>query len=97
LINKDDKPLKMKCIKPDQAIFCAYEYGPVFGKNDLKISSKSNKNTESNSSLGDSYKHPDYAYESDESRLFLVGTNGFRIGFGFRIFSIICIQERSYK
>ena len=37
LINKDNKPLKMKCIKPDLAIRCSNYIGPNFGNYDQEI------------------------------------------------------------
>jgi len=74
LINKDNKPIKMKCIKPSQAIYCSTDYGPNFGLNDIEISNESNIGTNSVSNLGDSYKHPDYEYESNEAQSFLAGS-----------------------
>jgi hypothetical protein len=69
----------MKCICSDEAIYCFNEYGPNFGLMDLRISSESNSNIYSGSNIGYSYKHPDYARESDEANSFLAGSNEFKV------------------
>ncbi len=79
LINKDSKPIKMKCINSDGAIYCSNNIGPNFGLMDLKISFDSNLNTESSSNIGYSYEHPDYEYDSNEAQLFLAGSNEFQV------------------
>jgi len=79
LINKENKPLKMKCIQPDTAIYCSTRYGPYFGVSDLEINDNSNVNIESYANLGYSYEHPDYEYRSDEADSFLAGSNYFQV------------------
>jgi hypothetical protein len=83
LINKQNKPLKMKCSKCESAIYCHnyYGHGPTFGGDlhDLHISDVSNTNKDSYSNLGASYSHPDYAYGSNEAKSFLAGSNKFQI------------------
>ena len=80
LINKQNKPLKMKCSKCQHAIYCHNSYGPIFGDgHDFVISDNSNTNTNSPSSLGGSYSHPDYAYGSNEAKSFLAGSYNFKV------------------
>ena len=79
LINKDNKPLKMKCIKPDLAIRCSNYIGPNFGNYDLEISSESNLKFYSRSNIGYSYEHPDYAHKSEEAKSFLAGSKEFQV------------------
>jgi len=79
LINKLNKPLKMKCIDSKRAIFCNSDFGPNFGSYDIEIKSNSNINTDSNSNLGDSYKHPDYEKDSNEAKSFLAGSHKFKV------------------
>jgi hypothetical protein len=75
LINEDSEPLKIKCVRPDEAIYCSTEYGPNFGLLDIKISSESNKNSQSCSNIG----YPDYEYDSNEAQLFLAGSDEFQV------------------
>jgi hypothetical protein len=80
LINKQNKPLKMKCSQCQYAIYCYNSYGPTFGHgHDFYISDNSNINTDSYSNLGHSYSHPDYAYGSNEARSFLAGSYNFQV------------------
>ncbi len=79
LINKLNKPLKMKCINSGQAIFCSPSFGPNFGGYDLEIFNNSNINSDSNSNLGGSYKHPDYEKDSNETKSFLAGSYTFQV------------------
>jgi len=78
LINKTNKPIKMKNITAERAIGCAESYGPVFGI-DLMIADKSNTNTASSSDLGSSYIHPDYTKGSNEAKSFLAGSMNFQV------------------
>jgi len=59
LINEDSEPLKIKCDRPDEAIYCSTEYGPNFGDSDIDISSESNLKT-CCSNVSSSYLHPDF-------------------------------------
>ena len=82
LINKQNKPLKMKCSQCQYAIVGNNHYGPIYGGDgghDFYISDNSNTNTNSYSSLGHSYSHPDYAAGSNEAKSFLVGSNNFQV------------------
>jgi len=79
LINKLNKPLKMKCINSKRAIFCQNSLGPNFGGYDLEIFNNSNINSDSNSNLGGSYKHPDYEKDSNEAKSFLAGSHKFKV------------------
>ena len=78
LINKDNKPLVMKCSKPDQAIYCSYVCGVTFGGgNDIYICDRSNEGICS-TNLGHTYKHPDKDYQSKEAKSFLAGSYNFQ-------------------
>jgi hypothetical protein len=78
LINKDNKPLKLKC-KNRQAIYSHSSSGPLFGYYDIRIEDRSNTNTNSYSDLGQSYTHPDYAQSSSGARSFLAGSYNFQV------------------
>jgi len=78
LINKDNKPIKIKWSQ-NKGIYCRNKYGPLFGGNDLMITDKSNTNATSFSNLGHSYTHPDYAYGSNEVKSFLAGSFSFQV------------------
>jgi len=77
-INKDNKPLVMKCQEPDKAISCFGGNGPIFGKIDLSIAKSSNENIKSWSNLGNIYKHPDYLNGTAEAKSFLAGSYYFQ-------------------
>ena len=79
-INQYKTKLVMKCTDPSFAICTNNQYGPTFGKDkvDLFIFSDSDKTNQSYSNLGGIYKHPDYAYESNEARSFLAGSYKFQ-------------------
>ncbi len=63
LVNKENKPFKIKCANSDYAILTSPSYGPIFGSgSDIFISSGSNSNQESYSLFGFTYKHADYQY-----------------------------------
>jgi len=79
LINKDNKPIKIKWSQ-NKGICCDDIHGPSFGGGcDLRIADKSNSNTNSRSNLGHSYIHPDYAYGSTEAKSFLAGSYNFQV------------------
>jgi hypothetical protein len=79
LINKLNKPIKMKWSRND-GIYCSNYYGPTFGGgHDLHIADRSNTNTSSYSNLGCSFTHPDYAYGSNEAKSFLAGSFSFQV------------------
>jgi hypothetical protein len=79
LINKDNKPKKIKWSE-NYGIFCFSLYGPTFGGgHDLHIANQSNTNSDSYSNLGYSYTHPDYAHGSNEAKSFLAGSFNFQV------------------
>jgi hypothetical protein len=79
LINLDKKPIKIKWSR-NTAIACRLGNGPLFsevpGCRDIFIVDRSNKNPIS-TSLGYSYVHPDYAFESKEANSLLGGSERF--------------------
>lgn len=80
LVNRDGKPMRMMCEKKACAIFCHTDYGPTFGDgHDIFIENSANELGNSYANLGDSYKHPKYAYGSDEAKAFLGGSLDFKI------------------
>lgn len=79
LVNKDKKPILMKCSNAASAIFCGSTYGPTFGEgHDFYIAHNSNLNTYSLSNLGFTYKHPQYANGTNSAKLFLAGSFNFQ-------------------
>ncbi len=76
---KENQKLKMKCQIPKEAIFCRDDYGPIFGHDNITIEGQSNQNEKSWSDLGDTYKHPNYAYKSNEAQSFLAGSYKFKV------------------
>jgi hypothetical protein len=79
LINKLNKPKKIKWSK-NNGICCSISNSPVFGGgHDLCIADKSNTNTNSCSNLGLFYTHSDYEYESNEAKSFLAGSFNFQV------------------
>jgi hypothetical protein len=80
LTNKDNKPLKMN-IDPymhHRAIECHSEFGPTFGY-DIRIANNANTRMEGYSNLGFAYKHPQYAYLTNEAETFLAGPKWFQL------------------
>jgi hypothetical protein len=80
LTNKDNKPLKMK-IHPNShqyAICCHFEYGPTF-VGGICVTNNANTTMDSYSDLGCIYKHPQYAYDTDEAKTFLAGSIRFQL------------------
>ena len=84
LINKDDKPLKIKCSDPEFAAAGSSDtliqlYGSLLvGGTDLALRADSNVNYYSHSNLGNSYEHPEYAYGSTKADEFLAGSEDFK-------------------
>ena len=83
LTNKDNQPLKMK-VDPDKhqrAIYFHSRYGPIFGGgHDIRIVNNANTTwSDSCSFLGESYKHPQYAFGTNEAKTFLAGSFNFQL------------------
>ncbi len=79
-INKDKKPIKIKCHPNRTAIQCNKNYGPMFGLDDFCIADQFCQNDSdftNFTSLGFSYEHPAYAYGSTYGDRFLAGSNQF--------------------
>jgi hypothetical protein len=83
LINKDNKPLKLKCLDALKAICCSFDHGPIFGLGPgIRIDDNSNQNQVSLSNLGITscvYKHPYYPDNSLEAKSFLAGSRLFKV------------------
>jgi hypothetical protein len=82
LTNRDNKPIKIK-IDPNNhkhkhAIYCHSYYGPTFGDN-IVIVNNANTTMDSFSNLGNCYKHPQYAFGTDEASTFLAGSFHFKL------------------
>jgi hypothetical protein len=52
------------------AFYCHSSFGPIFG-NDIIIGNNANTTMNSRSNLGFSYKHPQYAFGTEEAQTFL--------------------------
>ena len=64
--------------KHQYAIDCYSGYGPTFGGgHDIRISSNSNTTNWSYSNLGHTYNHTQYAFETNEAKSFLAGSDNF--------------------
>jgi len=64
----------------DMAIYCDDGYGPSFGDGrDIKIANNANTTMKSYSKLGYSYRHPQYAQETNEAKTFLAGSHKFQL------------------
>ena len=73
LTNKDNQPCKMSI--DDE---CYSGYGPIFGRgNDICIRSASKTTTHSSSNLSHTYKHSQYAFNTNETKSFLAGSQYF--------------------
>ncbi len=83
LINKHNKPLKLRSSDATKGISCRSNFGPSFGYGPaFRISDSSNENTESLSNLGittNIFKHPYYADNLLEAQSFLAGTKNFKV------------------
>lgn len=79
LINKEKKPAVLYCSESQYAISGNSSFGPTFGGGlDIYIADKSNINLSNYSNLGFTYKHPQYAYGSNEAKIFLAGAYNFQ-------------------
>ena len=67
----------LKCTVPSTAIVANSGYGPVFGDHDICIFNNSNTNNKNFSNLGHTFKHPNFAYGSNEAKSFLAGSCNF--------------------
>ena len=77
-INKLNLPVKLNCIQSYSSIFAHSEFLPTFGGgHDIFICNNSNLIEASCSNLGFSYKHPCYAFSTDEAKTFLAGSHYF--------------------
>ena len=82
LTNKDNQPCKMKIdsSKQDKAIVNSFEHGPIFGDgHDICIFNFPNKTSDNYSNLGTTFKHPQYAFETNEAKSFLAGSHKFQV------------------
>ena len=82
LTNRDNQPLKIKIdqFKNKCAIGCDPEDGPTFGPGcDICIANNAHTTKNSYSNLGSIYKHPQYAYRTNEARTFLAGSFYFQL------------------
>ncbi len=61
-----------------RAIFCDSEFGPTFGF-EIHIANNPNTTMDSWSNLGNCYKHPQYAFGTDEAKTFLAGAYYFQL------------------
>jgi len=72
--------MKVKSNQHESAICCHSLSGPSFGGGcDIRIGDNSNTTNVCYSQLGSSYKHPQYAYGTDEVRTFLAGSFKFQL------------------
>ena len=80
LTNKDNRPLKIKIDsnRHKYAICCNSSFGPKFG-DDIHIANNANSTMDSFSNLGSTYKHPQYAYGTNEAATFLAGSFEFQL------------------
>jgi len=92
LINKRNKPVKISVDtlvgvgkggtkrSQNDAIYCSSNYGPTFGRgHDLYIASDCNRNDNSYSYLGYTYRHTKYAQGSNEARTLFAGSLNFKV------------------
>jgi len=79
LTNNDNQPVKMNIDMEYSfhAIYCKSSNGPRFAE-DICIFNNANTTMYGRSDLGSSYKHPQYAYGTDEARSFLAGSFRFQ-------------------
>jgi hypothetical protein len=82
LTNRDNRPCKMKIqeSKCRNAVYSSPRYGPTFGGgHDIYIANNANSRASSYSNLGLTFVHPEYEYESNETRTFLAGSYNFQL------------------
>jgi hypothetical protein len=78
-INKDNKPILMKCQDPKFSIYCNQFYGPTFGAgHSIYISDNSNKNINSHSNIGLTYKYSNIYFDTNEAKSLLAGDYHFK-------------------
>ncbi len=81
LTNRDNTPVKMK-VDPNRhysTIWCGSGLGPTFGVSDICIANNANTTMDSYSRLGNTYKHPQYRYGTNEAQTFLAGSFHFQL------------------
>ena len=72
--------MKINPNRPQYAIGCNSEYGPVFGKgSDIFIANNANTTTDSYSLLGFSFRHPQYDAYTNEASTFFAGSFSFKL------------------
>jgi hypothetical protein len=81
LKNKNSNPLKLKCIKYENSIYCNRQYGATFGGGfDICIHTDSDANNNSYSNLGHSFQLPlGHDYNADSTKSFLAGSYQFQV------------------
>jgi len=82
LINKDNRPFKLKCPDASKAISCDSNHGPLFGYGPAFQINNNSNNRENFSFLGITsciYKHPYYLDNSLEAESFLAGSKKFKV------------------
>ena len=80
LVNKENKPVKMKCKNSNNSIYCSSSSSAIFGGGyDLYIANNSNTNTTNYSNLGHSYEHPKHKYDTMNACTFLAGSFNFKV------------------
>ncbi|RMZ93053.1 kelch 21, partial [Brachionus plicatilis] len=77
--NTLNKKLMFECNRSLEAIYCEPNSGPSFGYNDVFISNECNSNLDSCCHIGYSYYNTINSYNSDESKIFLTGSDNFRV------------------
>jgi hypothetical protein len=80
LINRENRPCKMRTLDASHSIFCSAWSGPTFGADfSIYIANKANKIDNCSSNLGKTYQHVKYVYNSNEARAFLAGSYHFQL------------------
>ncbi len=70
--------MKINLNKNQSAIYCCSGYGPSFGE-DICVGNDAKSTLCNQSNLGDSYKHPQYAYRTSEAKTCLAGSDQFQL------------------
>ena len=79
LVNKENKPFKVKVSDKEYSIFCTGDEGPIFGSgHDIFIAANSNSNEDSFSNFGNSYNHPDYPPNTEVAKSIMAGKHQFK-------------------
>ena len=80
LTNKENKPMKMRPNKYENAVYTYAQYGPTFGRGyDIFIANDANTTTDSYSNFGYSYTHPQYEYGTNAAQTLLAGSMYFQL------------------